>query len=148
MKKFFSLLLAASFVFALSCKTSKTGGSAQPNTLTKAEIEEGWVLLFDGKTSNGWKGNNKEHFPTRWQIVDGTLHFPGGKEVPNARDRGDIITTKEYSNFHLKLEWRIAPGGNSGIFYLGKETEGWPIYKTAPEMQVLDNQNKKSRHQK
>ena len=51
-----------------------------------------------------------------------------------------IITTKEYSNFHLKLEWKLAEGGNSGIFYLGKEHEGWPIYKTAPELQVLDNE--------
>lgn len=139
MKRVHLFFLAASFLFAVSCKSTKIGGSAEPNTLSKAELKEGWVLLFDGKTSEGWKGNNKSHFPTRWQIVDGTLHFPGGQDVPNARDRGDIITTKEFSNFRLKLEWKISPGGNSGIFYLGKETEGWPIYKTAPECQVLDN---------
>ncbi len=141
MKKTFFFLLAATFVFAISCKSSKTGGSAAPNQLTKQEIEEGWVLLFDGKTSKGWKGNNKDHFPTGWEIVDGTLHCKAsGQGEAGSNDGGDIITTKEFSNFRLKLEWKISPGGNSGIFYLGKETEGWPIYKTAPEMQVLDNE--------
>ena len=138
MRRIFTLLMASAFVFSMSCKTSKIGGSSvEANQLTKQEIEEGWVLLFDGKTSEGWKGNNKSHFPTKWQIVDGTIHFPGKTA---SRDGGDIITTKEFSNFHFKIEWKIAPGGNSGIFYLGKETEGWPIYKTAPEMQVLDNE--------
>lgn len=140
MKRVFSFLLAAAFVFSLSCKSTKTGGSADANQLTKKEKEEGWVLLFDGKTSEGWKGNNKAHFPTNWKIVDGTLHCQGtGAGEAGAKDGGDIITTKEFSNFRLKMEWKISPGGNSGIFYLGKETEGWPIYKTAPEMQVLDN---------
>lgn len=141
MKKVFSFLLAAAFVFTLSCKSSKTGGSANANQLTKKEKEEGWVLLFDGKTSNGWKGNNKDHFPTNWKIEDGTLHCQGsGAGEAGAKDGGDILTTKQFSNFRLKLEWKISPGGNSGIFYLGKETEGWPIYRTAPEMQVLDNE--------
>ncbi|SHE53806.1 protein of unknown function [Mariniphaga anaerophila] len=141
MKRVCTLLLAATSVFAISCKSIKIGGgSAEPNTLTKAEKEEGWVLLFDGKSSNGWKGNNKDHFPERWQIVDGTLHFTGsGQGEAVSKDGGDIITTREFSNFRLKLEWKISKGGNSGIFYLGKETPGWPIYKTAPEMQVLDN---------
>ncbi|WP_321342783.1 DUF1080 domain-containing protein [uncultured Draconibacterium sp.] len=141
MRKFFSLLMATALVFSISCKSTKTGGSAGLNQLTKKEKEEGWVLLFDGKTSEGWRGNNKDHFPTGWEVVDGTLHCKAsGQGEAGARDGGDIITTKEYSNFHLKMEWKIAEGGNSGIFYLGKEHEGWPIYKTAPEMQVLDNE--------
>jgi len=141
MKRIFAYLLAVAFVFTLSCKSSKTGGSAGLNQLTKKEKAEGWVLLFDGKTSEGWRGNNKDHFPTGWEIVDGTLHCKGsGEGEAGAKEGGDIITTKDYSNFRLKLEWKIAPGGNSGIFYLGKEHEGWPIYKTAPEMQVLDNE--------
>lgn len=142
MRKFFSLLMAGAFIFALSCKSSKTGGTSGLNKLSKQEQEEGWVLLFDGKTSDGWHGNNKAHFPTGWEIVDGTLHCKGsGQGEAGARDGGDIITNGEYSDFRLKLEWRIAPGGNSGIFYLGKETKDWPIYKTAPEMQVLDNES-------
>jgi len=141
MKRIFSYVLAVAFVFSLSCKSSKMGGSAGLNQLTKKEKEEGWVLLFDGKTSEGWRGNNKAHFPSGWEVVDGTLHCKGsGAGEAGSKDGGDIITTKEFSNFRLKLEWKIAPGGNSGIFYLGKEHEGWPIYKTAPEMQVLDNE--------
>lgn len=132
--------MAAAFVFAISCKSTRMGGSAEPNTLSSAEKKEGWVLLFDGKTSEGWRGYNKQHFPAAWKVVDGTLHFKGadsGEPIP--RDRGDIIFDKKFSNFRLKMEWKISPVGNSGIFYLGQEVEGWPIYKTAPECQVLDN---------
>lgn len=56
-----------------------------------------------------------------------------------AEDGGDILYDKAFANFHLKIEWKISEGGNSGIFYLGKEVAEWPIWKTAPEMQVLDN---------
>ena len=142
MRRFFSIVLATAFVFSLSCKSSKIGSSSAMNQLTKKEKDEGWVLLFDGKTTDGWKGYNKDHFPTGWEVVDGTLHCKGsGQGEAGGRDGGDIITTKEYSNFRLKLEWKIAPGGNSGIFYLGKEDPKWPaVYFTAPEMQVLDNE--------
>ena len=100
MKKIFSFLLSAAFVFSISCKSAKTGGSAEANQLTKKEKEEGWVLLFDGKSSEGWKGNNKDHFPTGWEIVDGTLHCIGsGAGEAGSKDGGDIITTKEFSNF-------------------------------------------------
>ena len=141
MKKLFFLLLASAFVFAISCKSTKqVSKSAGVNQLSEKEKAEGWVLLFDGKTSEGWKGNNRNDFPGGWVIEDGTLRCKGsGEGEAGAKDGGDIITTQEFSNFRLKLEWKISPGGNSGIFYLGKETEGWPIYKTAPEMQVLDN---------
>lgn len=136
MKRLSSLLLAVAFVFTISVVSGQKG----LNQLTKKEKKEGWVLLFDGKTSEGWRGNNRPDFPGGWQIVDGTLQCKGsGEGEAGAKDGGDIITTKEFSNFRLKLEWKISEGGNSGIFYLGKEVEGWPIYKTAPEMQVLDN---------
>lgn len=142
MKKVFSFFLAAAFVFTLSCKSTQIGGTADLNQLTKKEKEEGWVLLFDGKTSEGWKGYNKDHFPACWDIVDGSLHCNEVAQGANGNtDRGDIVTTKEYSNFTLKLDWKIAPGGNSGIFYLGKEDPKWgAVYFTAPEVQVLDNE--------
>lgn len=135
MKKFFSIVLATAFVLGIVSQTE-----AQ-NQLTKKEKKEGWVLLFDGKTNTGWRGNNRPDFPKGWEIVDGTLHCKGsGQGEAGAHDGGDILFDKQFSNFRLKLEWKIAKGGNSGIFYLGKEVEGWPIYKTAPEMQVLDNE--------
>ncbi len=135
MKKPTSLLLALAFLFAVSC-TEKV----QMNELTKKEKAEGWVMLFDGKTNTGWRGVNKDHFPTNWEVVEGTLHCKeSGQGEAGATDGGDILYTKDFKNFILKMEWKISEGGNSGIFYLGKEVEGWPIYKTAPEMQVLDN---------
>jgi hypothetical protein len=142
MKNFRSLLLFLSMVVIssmvlLNCK-SKTAG---PNQLTQAEIDEGWVLLFDGETSTGWRGVNKETFPeTGWNIVDGSLQCLKSGQGEAGGQGGDIIYDKVFSNFHLKLEWMIDTGGNSGIFYLGQEIEGQEIWKTAPEMQVLDNE--------
>jgi hypothetical protein len=107
------------------------------NQLTDQEKQEGFVLLFDGSNSEGWRGYKKDVFPDRWVIEDGTLHFNPETEGT----RGDIIYDKMFSNFHLKIDWKIAEGGNSGIFYLGAENEKFrPIYATAPEMQVLDDE--------
>lgn len=107
------------------------------NELTEEEKADGFVLLFDGKTSDGWRGYKKDFFPDRWIIEDGTIHFNPETEG----SRGDIIYDKMFSEFHLKLEWKIAEAGNSGIFYLGAENDKFrAIYATAPEMQVLDNE--------
>ena len=140
------LLLLISVFFALNCnavprKKEGTKEKAAFNTLTSEEKAQGWFLLFDGKTNEGWRGNNKPNFPKGWIIEDGTLKCQAsGRGEAGAADGGDILFVKQkFSNFHLKIEWKISEGGNSGIFYLGREVDGWPIYKTAPEMQVLDN---------
>ena len=109
--------------------------SMMMNQLTEDESNNGWILLFDGKTSSGWRGYQKESFPSKWLVEEGTLHFNPELEG----DGGDIVYGTEFSNFHLKLEWKIATNGNSGVFYLGKESEDY-IWRTAPEMQVLDNE--------
>jgi len=111
------------------------------NGLTEVEVADGWVLMFDGKSSDGWRGYGKDHFPAGWEITEGTIKMIGsGKGEAGAEDGGDIIYNTEFEYFHWKLEWKISEGGNSGIFYLGQEnTELGPIWKTAPEMQVLDN---------
>ena len=153
MRKIYSLLLAGSIVFAVSCQSgqkkaaestekekSATAAPEKPelNKLTAEEANSGWVLLFDGKTSTGWRGYNKTEFPKGWEVVDGTLHCIGtGTGEAGAENGGDIIYDKKFKNFQLKLEWKIQEGGNSGIFYLGQEVKDWPIYKTAPEMQIL-----------
>jgi len=156
MRKIYSLVLAGSIVFAVSCQSgqqkaaqttekekSATAAPETPelNKLTADEAKAGWVLLFDGTTSNGWRGYNKTEFPKGWEVVDGTLHCIGtGKGEAGAENGGDIIYDKKFKNFDLKLEWKVQEGGNSGIFYLGQEVKDWPIYKTAPEMQILDNE--------
>lgn len=137
MKKLLILTIIASFAFSACGLISK--GPTEPNTLSKVEIKEGWVLLFDGETSEGWRGYNMAEFPEKgWEIVDGTIHcFASGKG--EAGGGGDIITNEQYGNFEFSLEWKISEGGNSGIFYLAQEKEGEPIYKSSPEMQILDN---------
>lgn len=130
-RKIFMRIAAAMLVVFIACDIQ-----AQ-NKLTEEEKADGFVLLFDGKTSDGWRGYKKDVFPDRWLIEDGTIHFDPKAEGK----RGDIIYDKMFSDFHLKLEWKIAEGGNSGIFYLGAENDKFrAIYATAPEMQVLDNE--------
>lgn len=109
------------------------------NTLTQAEIDEEWVLLFDGKTSTGWRGYGIENFPKKgWVVEDGELHVLGSGKG-EAGGGGDIITEKMYGNFEFSMEWKVSEGGNSGIFYLAQEKPDQPIWKSAPEMQILDN---------
>ena len=100
------------------------------NTLTPAERAAGWRLLFDGRTTNGWRGYESDSMPDGWQVVDGAL--------TRVAQAGDIVTREKFGNFELQLEWNVAPGGNSGIFYRASEDDE-AIYWTAPEMQVLDD---------
>ncbi len=119
----------------------KTTETAKMNALTGKEKEDGWILMFDGKTSEGWRGYNKEQFPEQgWKIENGTIQCIGSGHGEAGGQGGDIIFDKKFKDFHLKLEWKISEGGNSGIFYLAKEEEGEPIWKSAPEMQILDNE--------
>ena len=107
-----------------------------PNTLTKAEADAGWRLLFDGKTTTGWRGFKKAGFPERgWAVADGCL-----KKVAtgtgDSLGSGDIVTTDTFGDFDLRFEWRISKGGNSGVKYLVTEERSGPI---AHEYQVLDD---------
>lgn len=105
----------------------------------KEAKDDGWVTIFDGKTTTGWRGYNKTAFPDKgWEVVDGTLHcIESG--TGEAGLGGDVIYDKKLSNFELSLEWKIGPGGNSGIFILAQETPDEPIWKSSPEFQLLDN---------
>jgi hypothetical protein len=145
------VFIAALFFCTFSCTQKSSEESSEydegadevvaaPNTLTDAEENDGWKLLFDGTTSKGWRGYKKDHFPAAWEIKDGTIHMLGsGRGEAGAADGGDILYDEEFQNFNLKLEWKVSEGGNSGIFYLGREELDY-IWKTAPEMQILDNE--------
>jgi hypothetical protein len=106
------------------------GQVREPNTLTEGERASGWRLLFDGRTTAGWRGYMRTGMPDGWRVVDGALTRVG--------PAGDIITMEQFRNFELALEWSVAPGGNSGIFYRAIEGPA-AIYVSAPEMQVLDD---------
>lgn len=114
-----------------------------PNTLSETERKEGWKLLFDGQTLNGWRNFNKKTIGSTWKVIDGAIVLDA---VPNASgnwtvpDGGDITTDKEYGNFDLQLEWKISQCGNSGIMYYVVESDKYKYpWETGPEMQILDN---------
>ena len=90
----------------------------------------GWRPLFDGKTTAGWRGYRQKSIPVGWTVVDGALARTG--------TGGDIITADQFSDFELTLEYNVAPGANSGVFF--RVTEDDPvIWHEAPEIQVIDN---------
>ena len=132
MKKLLFIMMAAFALF--SCKSTKTA----MNSLSKEEMKDGTILLFDGKTTDMWRSYGKQTFPAGWVIEDGAIKCLGSGKG-EAGQGGDIITKEKFGNFELTLEWKISEGGNSGIFYLAQEIEGDPIWKSSPEMQVLDN---------
>jgi hypothetical protein len=145
MKSTVTLMLLIVFIvfngYSISRKKESKKNQSELNTLSKEEKAQGWIMLFDGKTNEGWRSYNKTDFPTGWVIENNALKCnASGRGEAGASNGGDIVyKVEKFSDFDLKLEWKISEGGNSGIFYLGREVEGWPIYKTAPEMQVLDN---------
>jgi Domain of Unknown Function (DUF1080) len=124
------------------------GFAQQPNTLTTQEKQQGWVLLFDGKTTQGWHTYLRDTVGSKWQVRNGAIVFD-----PSQPDNGggDLVTNNIYENYELDLEWIISKGGNSGIIFDVQEDPKYPAtYITGPEMQVLDNisadDNKKQTH--
>lgn len=106
------------------------------NTLSKAEKKAGWKLLFDGKTTAGWRiFKNK---PAQcWAVKNGELYCKASEG--NSNDiRADIITAELYENFELLIDWKIAPAGNSGIMYNVTE-EYDAAYLSGPEYQLIDD---------
>lgn len=101
--------------------------------------------LFDGKTTQGWHAYLNTG-PGAWKVVDGALQLD-----PKAEGQGDLVTDKEYENYELSLDWKIAQGGNSGIIFGVHEDPAFgATYLTGIEMQVLDDKgaedNKKANH--
>lgn len=141
MNKYFLIAIA---LFLLSCHSTNTTTmkTTQSAVLSQQEKNEGWKLLFDGQTTNGWHTYGKSTIGKAWKVVDGTLFFDAASKKGFATpEGGDIVTNEEFENFHLKLDWKISPNGNSGImFYVHEDPEKYPEpWHTGPEMQVLDN---------
>ncbi|MDR0685874.1 MAG: DUF1080 domain-containing protein [Dysgonamonadaceae bacterium] len=103
--------------------------------------KDGYKVIFDG-TFKGWRGYLKDTVPGRWIVDDGAIKFNGsGGGEAQVRDGGDLIFARRFKNFELSVDWKVAKGSNSGILYLAQEIKGQPIYISAPESQVLDNEN-------
>lgn len=130
--KVLSILSSALLLLTMSNCTSK----AQNNSLTEEEQNEGWTLLFDGEKTDHWRGYNKDAFPEKgWGVENGNL------VVLSDGGGGDIITKEKYGDFILKLEWKVTEGANGGIFFRAIEQPSQAIYWSAPEIQILDNEN-------
>lgn len=111
-----------------------------PNTISDLEKAKGVKLLWDGKTTNGWRGAYKESFPDKgWQLQDGTLNViqSAGAESENG---GDIVTMDEYGAFDLQFEFKLTEGANSGVKYFITEKEGNKGSAIGLEYQILDDQ--------
>lgn len=145
MKKIQGVLVLMGVALITACNTDNEsiGSDNGMNQLTPEEIQQGWISLFNGQDSGQWRGYQRQNLPGGWDVIDGTLHMKGLANMNEAerQSRGDIVYPEKLQNFILKLEWKISPGGNSGIFYLGQEQQDQDfIWRTAPEMQILDNQ--------
>lgn len=144
MKQFCILMMA---VFMIACNDNSTEEKTEVKTetatenplLTADEQKEGWQLLFDGSSTDGWHSYGGGPVGYAWKVVDGTLHFDGPLKKDTLAQ--DIISNEEFENFDLKLEWKVDTNGNSGImFYVNEDTSKFEKpYWTGPEMQVLDN---------
>lgn len=113
------------------------------NMLTPEEEAQGWKLLFDGKSLDGWRNFRKETIGKSWIVQDGAIALDAKKNPQGhwqAEDGGDILTDGEYENFEFAIEWKISSCGNSGIIYNVVESDKYDyVWQTGPEMQILDN---------
>src|SRR3954469_9956366 len=124
-----ALLIAACTPMGNSSPASSSTATSG-STLTAAQNAGGWRPLFDGTSTDAWRGYKSQTLPAGWRIADGVLTKTGSAE--------DLVTRDQFGNFELAFDWKLAPGGNAGIFYRGTE-EYDHIYWTAPEYQLLDN---------
>jgi len=133
-----SRLLSA--VATLAVAASPLAAEPAPNTLTAAETQQGWKLLWDGKTTSGWRSAKGAEFPKQgWEIRDGVLSVleTGGAE---SRAGGDIVTEAEFAAFELKVDFRLTPGANSGIkYYVDTEMNKAEGSAIGLEYQLLDD---------
>jgi hypothetical protein len=129
--------------FACGGEATKTEATASPDSiktetptaeltgyqLSDEEQQAGWKVLFDGKSLDGWRSFQNDSLKA-WAVEDGC--------ITRVAEGNDIMTNDQYENFELKLEWKISPEGNSGVFYHVVEGDHKTTYETAPEMQIID----------
>ena len=124
-----SLLLT--LTCALSLASSVRAEDAAPNTLTEAEKAAGWKLLFDGKTTDGFRNWKKPDIGPGWKVENGALTWV-------SKGAGDIIAKDQYAAFEFTVDYNISKGGNSGLMFHVTEEGGAP-WHSGPEIQIQDN---------
>ncbi|MCD7936613.1 MAG: DUF1080 domain-containing protein [Tannerellaceae bacterium] len=149
MKKLITCMMSAVLLTACGGKSTTEGTTVNTpvtekaagiNELTAQEKADGWKLLFDGKTTNGWRGAHKDAFPEHgWKVEDGQLIVlaSDGGESTNG---GDIVSDGIYSAFEISVDFKITPGANSGIKYFVTEEEKQKGSAYGLEFQILDDE--------
>jgi hypothetical protein len=138
----------AFLAFLLTIALTATCAGPRPNHLTAEEQRAGWQLLFDGKTVDQWRGYQKPDMAgLRWMMADDCLALPPS-DGRDTKGKLDIVSVQQYGDFDLTWDWRISPGGNSGVKYL--VSEDWPAalgheYQTIDDAQHKDAQRRDSR---
>jgi 3-keto-disaccharide hydrolase len=147
----FAGLAVLTFLFATSCQKSSPSQDATAvdtaqvvstmNVLSEQEKAEGWELLFDGNSLNGWKRFNHDTIGPLWTVQEGVIVCDGqGLGEGTADIGGSLITTRSFGNFELSIDWKLSPGGNSGIIYHVVEDPKYKHdYETGPEFQIMDD---------
>ncbi|PWK69217.1 uncharacterized protein DUF1080 [Mucilaginibacter oryzae] len=138
------LALLAGGIALSACKSSthKNYNKEDTTAAATAAKDTGFTPLFDGKTTRGWHAYGKAVAGAAWKAEDGVLHLDASQKGDwQSKNGGDMVSDEEYTNFDLKLEWKISKGGNSGILFLVKEDTAKYKYSyyTGPECQVVDN---------
>ncbi|WP_139135169.1 DUF1080 domain-containing protein [Roseivirga sp. 4D4] len=131
----------------LATLMASCGSKSQTESSKEADVKETtkWITLFNGENFDGWEMYGEEPFTEHWSIVDGSIACNAGIGEENVGFFRSIMTTKDFGNFELELEYKIAKGGNSGIFYHVVEKEEWGHdYVSGPEYQVLDDEHSRS----
>jgi hypothetical protein len=134
--------IAALFLAACTHIGNKAD-STQTTYTSMEQTSSEWSPLFDGKTTKGWRTYGQDTIGQAWKVQDGALFLDASqKDNWQVNGGGDIVTEEEYSDFHLKLDWKIAENGNSGIiFYVHEDPEKYKYaWHTGLEMQVLHNE--------
>lgn len=140
-----AILASAGLFLCLAACSSNTSTTAQEEPSIMQDTtgtESEWVSLFDGKTTEGWHTYGRETIGTAWKVQDGVLYLDASdKKDWQTNAGGDIVTEEAYDDFHLKLDWKISEGGNSGIiFYVQEDTSQYQYpWQTGLEMQILDD---------
>lgn len=143
--KYLFLLLFVSVLVSCSTAPKNEATTSEPATattplpqLTEQQKVEGWRLLFDGQTTNGWK-IFKDRKNNSWEVKDGVLHCKAPSEAAGVEnERSDIMTIDQFEDFEFSVEWKIAPESNSGIMFRVTEEYEQP-YFTGPEYQLIDD---------
>ena len=126
---------------AMQQATPHTAQHASSRMSSRASRDTSWTVLFDGTPASltaNWRGYERRDIPTNWHAANGVLMLAqGGDSVAH----GDLLTKDQYGDFDLEYDWKISPGGNSGLIYRVAETAAPETWQTGPEMQVLDDKH-------